>query len=78
MAVDYFDVPARTNLGTRFIQSLTGALDSINRATAAGRTCEHLANMSDAELARRGIRREDIPQIVIRQLHGDVPTQSGD
>ena len=78
MAVDYFDAPKRTNLGTRFFQSLARALDSINRATAAGHTCERLANMSDAELARRGIRREDIPQIVIRQLHGDVPTQSGD
>ena len=78
MAVDYFEAPARTGLATRFFQSLARALDSINRATAAGHTCERLANMSDAELARHGIRREDIPQIVIRQLHGDVPTQSGD
>ena len=77
MAVDYFDAPARTSLGTRFIQSLIGALDSINRATAAGRTCENLANMSDAELASRGIRREDIPQIVIQRLLGHTPTQSG-
>ena len=77
MAVDYFDAPARINLGTRFIQSLTGALDSINRATAAGRTCESLANMSDAELASRGIRREEIPEIVIQQLLVHTPTQSG-
>ncbi len=77
MAVHYFDAPARTNLGTRLIQSLTGALDSINRATAAGRTCESLASMSDAELASRGIRREDIPEIVIQQLLGHTPTQSG-
>ncbi len=76
MAVDYFDAPARTGLGTRFIRSLTGALDSINRATAAGRTCEHLTNMSDAELASRGILREDIPEIVIRQLQGQAPAES--
>ncbi len=76
MAVEYFDAPARTGLGTRFIRSLTGALDSINRATAAGRTCERLTNMSDAELASRGIQREDIPEIVIRQLQGHAPAQS--
>ena len=74
MTVGYFDAPARTGLGTRFIQSLAGALDSINRATAAGRTYERLTNMSDAELARRGIQRKDIPQIVIQQLHGHTGT----
>ncbi len=77
MAAEYIDAPARTSLGTRLIQSLTDALDSINRATAAGRTCESLANMSDADLASRGIQREDIPQIVIQQLLGRIPTQSG-
>ena len=77
MAVDYFDAPKRTNLGTRFFQSLARALDSINRATAAGRTCEGLFNLSDAELARRGIQREDIPQIVIQQLLGHTATQNG-
>ena len=77
MAVDYLDAPARTNLGTGFFRKLAGALDSINRATAAGRTCEGLANMSDAELASRGIHREDIPQIVIQQLLGHTPTQNG-
>lgn len=77
MAVDYFDAPARTNPVTRFIRSLAGAFDSINRATAAGRTCEYLANMSDAELGDRGIRREDIPQIVMQQLLGGADTQSG-
>lgn len=76
MAVEYFDTPARTGLGTRFIRTLTGALDSIHRATAAGRTCERLANMSDAELASRGIQREDIPKIVIRQLQGQAPEES--
>ncbi len=77
MAVGYFDAPVRTGLGTRFIQSLAGALDSINRATAAGRTCENLSSMSDAELARHGIQREDIPQIVIQQLLGHTVTQNG-
>jgi hypothetical protein len=33
--------------------------------------------MSDAELASRGIQREDIPQIVIQQLLGHTPTQNG-
>ncbi len=66
MAVDYFDASARTSLETRFFQTLARAPDSINRATAAGHTCEHLTNMSDAELASRGIQREDIPQIVIQ------------
>lgn len=74
MAVDYFDAPARARLGTR---SLARALGSIDRARAAGHTCNRLTNLSDAELAGRGIRREDIPQIVIQQLLGHTPTQSG-
>ncbi len=76
MAVGYFDAPVRTGMGTRFFQSLAGALDSINRAAAAGRTCERLASMSDAELAKHGIQRNDIPKIVIQQLHGHTATQN--
>ncbi len=77
MAGEYFDASVRTRLETGFIQTLGRALDSIDRARAAGHTCNCLANMSDAELASRGIQREDIPKIVIEQLLGPIPTHSG-
>jgi len=68
MAVEYFDAPARTHRGTGFIQNLGHALGGIGRAKAAAHTYDRLSNMSDAGLARRGIQREDIRQIVIGQL----------
>ena len=68
MAVEYFDAPARNGLGTGFIQTLVRALGSIGRAKTAEHTYTHLANMSDAELASRGVQRKDIRQIVIQQL----------
>ena len=77
MASDYFCAPARARLGTGFIQTLDRALGSIDRARSAGHTCNRLTNMSDAELAGRGIQREDIPQIVIQRLLGRISTQSG-
>ena len=77
MAAEYFDAPARTRLETGFIQTLVHALGSIDRARAAKHTCNRLTDMSAAELASRGIQREDIPQIVIQHLLGRIPTQSG-
>jgi uncharacterized protein YjiS (DUF1127 family) len=77
MSAEYFDAPARRRLGAGFFQKLAHALDNIDRARAAGRTCNRLTNMSDAQLASYGIKREDIPQIVIQQLHGRNSTQSG-
>jgi uncharacterized protein YjiS (DUF1127 family) len=76
MAAEYFDTSARAHSETGFFQKLARAFDSIDRARAARRTCNRLNNMSDAELASRGIRREDIPKIVIQQLQGCTPTQS--
>ena len=76
MAAEYIDTSARAHPETGFFQKLVRAFDSIDRARVAGRTCNRLTNMSDAELASRGIRREDIPQIVIQQLQGCTPTQS--
>ena len=77
MSAEYFDAPARRRRGVGFFQKLAHALDNIDRARAAGRTCNRLTNMSDALLASYGIKREDIPQIVIQQLHGHNLTQNG-
>ena len=77
MPAEYFDASARRQLGAGFFQKIAHALDNIDRAWAAGRTCNRLANMSDAQLASYGIKREDIPQIVIQQLLGRNSTQSG-
>ena len=77
MASEYFDAHAPADLHTGFIRTLARALDSIDRARAAGHTCNRLANMSDAELASRGIQREDVPRILIKQLLGRTPSQSG-
>ena len=57
MAAEYFDAPAHPHLATRLIQTLVRAFGSIERARAAGHTCNRLTNMSDAALARRGLRR---------------------
>ena len=77
MAVEYFDAPARSRLGTGFIQTLVRAIGGIGRAKAAEHTFNRLSNMSDAGLASRGIWREDISQFAIQQLLGRNPTQSG-
>ncbi len=68
MAVEYFDNPAHIRPASGFFQTLNRVLGSVGRAMAAEHTYLRLANMSDAGLASRGIRREDIPQIVIQQL----------
>lgn len=75
MASEYFDAHAHTRLESGVVRSLARALDSIDRARAAGDTCNRLTNLSDDELAGRGMKREDIPRIVINQLLGRAPAQ---
>ena len=48
-------------LGDRFF----GIFDRIQRARAMAQRFQALASLSDAELARRGLKREDISQVVL-------------
>jgi uncharacterized protein YjiS (DUF1127 family) len=50
-----------TRLGQRF----TALLDGISEARTMAETFKTLSRMSDAQLARHGLKREDIPQAVL-------------
>lgn len=47
---------------TWLLTTMVDSYDAINRY-------EHLRHMSDAELARHGIRREDIPHHLFEELY---------
>ena len=49
----------------RLSQSFTAFLDGIGQARAMAEHFKTLSRMSDAELARHGIKRDEIPQVVI-------------
>ena len=48
-------------LGQRF----SALIEGISEARAMAEQFKSLSRLSDAELARRGIKREEIPQVVI-------------
>jgi hypothetical protein len=53
----------RTRKG--FFRPIAEFLDGIRLARAMAHRYDVLSAMSDAELARRGIKREDIPRIAV-------------
>jgi uncharacterized protein YjiS (DUF1127 family) len=49
----------------RLSQGIASFFDGIGEARAMAEHFKTLSRMSDAELARRGITRDEIPQVVI-------------
>lgn len=49
----------------RFFRVISELLEGIRLARAMAHQYEVLSRLSDGELARRGLRREDIPQAVV-------------
>ena len=50
---------------SRFFQRITAFLDGIEEARLMAQRFKTLSQMTDAQLAARGIRRENIPQAVL-------------
>ena len=57
--------PARPRRRNSFFRPFVEFLDSIRLARAMAHRYEVLSRKSDAELAAAGIRREDIPRLVV-------------
>jgi hypothetical protein len=49
----------------RFFRMISEFLEGIRLARAMAHQYDVLSRLSDGELARRGLRREDIPQAVV-------------
>ena len=49
----------------RLADRVTAVLDGIAEARALAQRYQTLSKLSDAELAQRGLKREDIPQVVL-------------
>jgi hypothetical protein len=56
--------PARRN---RFFRPIAEFFDGLRLARAMAHRYAVLSALSDAELARRGIKREDIPRIAVNE-----------
>ena len=54
----------------RFFRIIADFLDGIRLARAMAHQYEVLSRLSDGELARRGLKREDIPQAVVNGHYG--------
>ena len=59
-----------TNRFRRFGSGLNTLFESFAAARRASAAYSRLSAMSDAQLARRGIARTDIPGLVSRELNG--------
>ena len=55
-----------------FLGTVLSVFDDIQRAGRANATFHDLSMMSDAELARRGISRGDVPRIALKAGFGDL------
>jgi len=71
-----FTLPHRQNRGSTLLagigQSISQLLDSVRAGLDARDAFERFDMMGDAELARRGLKREEIPYLVMRRyLAGD-------
>ena len=53
---------------TRLSQSCSAFFDGIGEARAMAERFKSLSRMTDAQLAQRGLKREDIPQAVLATL----------
>jgi hypothetical protein len=49
----------------RFFRMISEFFEGIRLARAMAHQYDVLSRLSDGELARRGLRREDIPQVVV-------------
>ncbi|MEN9061681.1 DUF1127 domain-containing protein [Ponticoccus litoralis] len=58
----------RTNVFARIGNRIMNALVMVAEANGRVKQIEHLQSMSDAELARRGIKRDEIVYHVFRDL----------
>lgn len=62
-----FEVPSRKTGGNPFIRAASGVatfFGDLARASEAAATYRRLSYMSDAALAKRGLKREDLPSYV--------------
>lgn len=59
----------KPGLFSRFIAALWRGIEAHGRRASRRSTIEALEAKSDADLARMGLRREDIPHYVFRDLY---------
>ena len=53
---------------SRLSQSVSDFIDGIGEARAMAEQFKTLSRMTDAQLAARGLKREDIPQAVLKSF----------
>jgi hypothetical protein len=66
-ATTYPATHAAAGTGHRFLHGLAAAFRGLGDAIRAAHAAESLLGLSDAELARRGLRREEIMDTVFRR-----------
>ncbi len=66
--VNAFRPSALAEIATRIVHELAMLRDSFTAALAARDAYNHYNSMNDAELARRGLTREEIPALVVAPL----------
>ncbi|MEM8630147.1 MAG: DUF1127 domain-containing protein [Pseudomonadota bacterium] len=61
--------PAPADLLAAPFRALGNAVSLVVRANRMSREAEFMLSLSDAELAKRGLTRDDIPQVLLGDRH---------